>query len=131
VKTFQSFVEAFVEPDSNVESETGYLYHATNSDNAQDIAQSALKVFPPHHGTDQSCWPDGKREKRAYLSASANKVWMFAPEDGKAVILRVPRTAGAFKQEVGTGDMYTNQPIPAKHLDILHDDGWVPLTSAF
>ncbi len=131
MKTFRSFAETFVEPHSNLAAEDGYLYHATNVDNAQDIARSSLNTFPPHHGTDQTCWPDGQCEKRAYLSASANKVWMFAPEEGKSAILRVPKSAGTFKHETGTGDVYTNRPIPAKHLDILQHDGWTPLVSAF
>jgi hypothetical protein len=131
VKTFQSFSETFVEPHSNLEAEPGYLYHATNTDHASDIAQEGLKPFRPDYGTDQSCWPDGQREKRIYMSQHANKVWMFAPAEGKSVILRVPKSTITFKQEIGTGDMYTTQPIPAKHLDILKDDAWVPLASAF
>ncbi len=130
MKSFQHFCEAFVAPDSNVPSESGYLYHATNEENAADIADSALKCFPPHHGTDQRCWPDGKCDKRAYFTEAANKTWMFAPEHGKPVLLRTPHTT-QFKKEIGTGDVYTTVPVPAKKLDILHTDGWKPLTAAF
>ena len=132
MKTFRTFLESFVPPDSNTESESGYLYHATNVDNADSIAGSGLKPFPPHHGTDQSCWPDGKRDKRVYFSQHANKVWMFAPEEGKPVILRVPKAAGSFKAELTTGDIYSNQSVPARVIDILDStSGWMPLLDAF
>jgi hypothetical protein len=124
--------EAFVSPDSNEPSESGYLYHATNEDGAQDIRDSGyLKVFAPDHGTDQSCWPDGKCEKRAYVSDHANKVWMFAPEEGKSVLLRVKASSGTFRREHTTGDIYTRLPIPAKYFEIHDERGWVPLVDAF
>ena len=107
VKTFYQFCEALLEPDKSTHSNPSYLYHATNVENAQDIAKSSLKVFGPSHGTDQASWPDGHHEKRAYFSAHANQVYHFAPEDGRSVILRVNRNNGTFKKELGTGDMYS------------------------
>lgn len=132
MQSFRQFQEALVMPDKGMDSNPSYYYHATNVENAHDIANSSLKTFGPHHGTDQASWPDGHTEKRAYFSPHANQVYQFAPEEGRAVILRVNRNAGKFKEEVGTGDVYSNVPIPASNLEILDDGkGWISLKSAF
>jgi hypothetical protein len=127
MKRFSEHInEGFQHNINNVSSEAGYLYHATNTDNAYDIAHSGLKPFPPGYGTDQACWPDGRREKRIYFTPRANAAWQFAPENGHPVILRTKRTS-EFRNETGTGDVYALKPIPASRLEVLTDTGWAPL----
>jgi hypothetical protein len=118
---------SYVAPHKRLPSDPDYLYHATSAERTPDIAADGLQVHRPWEFTDQSCWPDGSTGYRAYFSAYADQVWCFAPEHGAAVILRVPRTAGTFKRESSTGDWYTTQPIPAAVIEILTDQGWVPL----
>lgn len=118
----------FVAPTSSTESEPGHVYHATNTDNLEEIVASG-KLIPhgPSYGTDQSEWPDGSRQKRSYWSARAGAVWAFAPEQGRAAILRTARTPD-FKNESGTGDVYTTKPVPVARLEVLTEEGWIPLS---
>lgn len=105
-----------------------YLYHATNTDNAGDIASSGkLDVHAPDYGTDQDTWPDGGTEHRAYFSPNEKTAGYFAPENGAPAILRVPRSAGTFATESGTGDVISRAPIAAEHIQIKTPDGWKPL----
>lgn len=120
-----------VSPDRNTPSEEGYLYHATNEDGLQGIHESGhVAVHRPWHGTDQEVWPDGSTEKRSYWSANAAGVWPFAPEEGSSVIIRHPKVAG-FKKESGTGDWVTNKKVPSKQVEVLTEEGWVPLAKHF
>lgn len=120
-------------PHHALTSEEGWLYHATNEENAHEIARTgSLQTFRPWDGTDQDSWPDGGRGKRAYFSKTAHSVWSFAPEYGRGVILRT-RATKQFKKEaaylVGIEDYYTTKPVPASSLEILTDEGWLPLLS--
>ncbi len=113
-------------PDSETKSEDGYVYHATNVENAANIAQGKLETHKPWEFTDQGAWPDGATEKRTYWSEKADNVWQFAPEDGAPVILRAKKT-DAFTSE-STGDIFTRKPVDAKDIEILGEDGqWHPL----
>ena len=119
-----------VEPTSSTPTEEGYVYHATNVENAQDIAESGeISIHEPDFGTDQTVWPDGAIEGRAYFSDSAGNVWQFAPEEGKPAILRIKKNAAKFKKE-STGDVYSTEAIPSNAVEILTEDGWKPLTPA-
>lgn len=112
-------------------SDTGYLYHATNEERAQDIAKDKLRTHKPWERTDQSSWPDGSTEKRSYFSKDAGVTWQFSPEEGKPVVLRVKDTAGEFNRE-STGDIYTKKPIDSSKLEMLSEDGkWYPLKNFF
>jgi len=116
-----------VRPGGALPSDAGYLYHATNLENARDITEDGfLLTHRPEYGTDQDVWPDGSRQKRSYFSARADAVWCFAPVHGEPVILRIARSAADFKRE-STGDFYATTKIAAKHVEILTDDGWEPL----
>ncbi len=108
--------------------EDGYLYHATNLENAIDISSGSLRTFGPSHGTDQDSWPDGSQERRSYWTAGGGKVASsFAPEGGRPVLLRVPTSKVQAKRE-STGDVYLRKSVPAAHLEILHSSGkWLPL----
>jgi hypothetical protein len=118
-----------VAPSDKLESEPGYVYHASNQENARDIiAAKKLNVFRPNYGTDQRTWPDGGPERRSYWSEKAGVVWQFAPEQGKPVILRTKRTE-AFQRE-STGDVFTRKAVPADAVEILTADGWKPLVEA-
>lgn len=118
----------FVAPSRSTESEPGFLYHATNIERMFDIIDAGkLVTHGPSFGTNQSEWPDGSRQKRSYWSPHASVVWAFAPEGGRPVILRTPRTVD-FKDERGTGDVYTTKPVPAARLEVLTPDGWIPLS---
>lgn len=110
------------DPDSDK-----FHYHATNIENAWDIAGSKLDTHRPDYGTDQDAWPDGSRERRSYFGTPKN-VWQFAPEHGKPVVLRVGRDAADFKRE-STGDIYTTKPVASKQIQILTDKGWLPLNA--
>jgi len=103
-----------------------YVYHATNQERLRDIEDDGrLKTHKPHEFTDQSVWPDGKTEKRAYFAHSPDIAKSFAPEEGKMAMIRVPRTE-KIKRE-GTGDYYSREPIHTKEMEYLHDNGdWVP-----
>lgn len=118
----------FVSPTGKLRSDDGWMYHATNAENAYWIAESGrLDTFKPWHGTEQDVWPDGSTEKRSYWSQSASGVWYFAPEDGLAVVLRTPRSKD-FKRE-STGDYYTTKKIPASKIEVLTEDGWIALAA--
>lgn len=131
MRSFGRYVaEGWARADGNHASDPAYLYHATNEEAAYDIARSGLKPFRPDHGTDQSCWPDGKTNPRVYCSPNARAVWAFAPAEGRSVILRFKRSSGNFRNELNTGDVYSEKLVPASVIEILKDDGkWVPLTS--
>lgn len=104
-----------------------YHYHATNLDNARDIAAHGLQPHKPDYGTDQKAWPDGSTEKRSYFG-TPEAVWSFAPEHGYPVVLRVRRDATRFKRE-STGDVYARNTIRAKHIEILTSKGWQSLST--
>ena len=132
MKTFRQYIsEDLVQAKSNIPSEQGYVYHATNTENAADIARTGLKAFRPDHGTDQTSWPDGKTEPRIYASPRADVVWQFAPENGRSCVLRIKTSAAQFRREIGTGDVYCNKSIPATAIEVLTDSGWVSLKQAF
>lgn len=115
-------------PSIKTKSSPGYLYHATNLENAREIKGTGFLIPQrPWYGTDQLTWPDGSREKRSYWSADPSIVWIFAPEEGRSTIIRVPTSLGVFKRE-STGDYYTTRKIPADQLEILaSDDNWYPM----
>ncbi len=118
-----------VAPSSSTASERGWLYHATNVYNARQIAEGgSLKTHSPWHGTDQEAWPDGSTQKRSYWSRRAEVVWAFAPEEGPAVILRTPETDDFHRES--TGDIYTTKKVKASNIEILTDEGWIPLRTA-
>ena len=108
---------------TNVDPETGYLYHATNVPNAQDIAETGhVNVFAPDYGTDQDMWPDASTENRSYWTQGGGKTASsFAPEGGQPVLLRTKQTP-SFKRESGTGDWYTTEPVT--EVEYLTPNGW-------
>ena len=106
----------------------GYVYHATNADRADEIAEAGkLTRAKPHEYTDQTTWPDGSTEPRNYFTPTAQNTWQFAPEEGKPVLLRVKRGEHPFKAE-GTGDLYSTKDVPASKIEALTENGWVPLS---
>ena len=110
-----------------IKSEADYIYHATNSDRAREIAElGKLKTHKPHEFTDQSVWPDGSTQKRNYFTGTADNTWQFAPEDGTPVLLRM-RADPKIGREKGTGDLYTTKPISADRLEAYTNEGWIPL----
>jgi len=116
---------------SKLKSEEGYLYHATNEENAQSIAaEGKIRLHRPNEGTpDQDFWPDGDKGKRAYFSTNAANTASFAPENGSPVLLRVKRGAHSFRKESGTGDYFTNKEVNAGNVEYLGDDKqWHPLS---
>lgn len=116
----------WVAPTAETPSEPGYVYHATNTERALQIAEDGkLKTFGPSYGTDQPEWPDGSKQKRSYFTRKAGAAWQFAPEEGKPVLLRT-RETDAFKRE-STGDIYTTKAVKASALEVLTDRGWEPL----
>ena len=103
-------------------SESKFVYHATSQDRLFDIADAGkLKTFRPNYGTDQSFWPDGTIERRAYFGPTVEHVLKFAPESGAPVVLRVPKT-DAIVAEKGTGDLFARKPIAASNIEYLGDD---------
>ena len=115
-------------PTSELPSEHGYVYHATNLERMHEIAERGLRPHRPHEFTDQSTWPDGGREPRVYFSALAHVVWQFAPEEGEPVILRAA-AAHLVLRDDGTGDVYVRAPVSADLLEILTEVGWMPLVA--
>src|SRR3990167_4047615 len=114
-------------PSPTTPSEAGYHYHATNENNAAEIARSGLKTHKPSYGTDQSVWPDGGVQRRSYLTPRAGVAYQFSSTEGRPVLLRVRNDRGAFRGD-GTGDTYVREAIPAKHIEIANADGtWRPL----
>lgn len=106
---------------NDIKSEPGYVYHATNAERAQDIANEGLKVHTPSHGTDQQAWPDGATEKRSYFTDKAHQAWHFAPEDGKPALLRMKQDPNVHQRE-STGDFYSKKKIGADKLEVLGND---------
>lgn len=106
-----------------------FYYHATNLDNALDIATSgSLVPHGPGYGTDQSVWPDGSREKRSYFGRTPDSVQWFYPEEGRPLLLRVPADAVKFKEERGTRDIVTTQRISVDVIECRTDAGeWILL----
>ena len=118
--------DAVAAPSRALKAEPGYVYHATNWDRANEIAETEkLRPHGPSYGTDQNVWPDGGVEKRSYWSRDPGVVWQFAPEGGAPVILRAKETSERFKRE-STGDIFSRKPVPAEELEILTKDGWKP-----
>ena len=115
-----------VRADAVKQSDPGYLYHATNVERANDIAQSRMKLHEPWEFTDQGAWPDGSVKPRAYFSPRAQSVASFAPEEGPSVVLRTPE-GNRFRPESGTGDVVTHKPISARNLEIATPTGWEAL----
>lgn len=116
---------ASVSPHSRSPSEPGFVYHATNTDRAYDIAREGLKPHRPWQYTDQSSWPDGGTEGRVYFTPHAGSAWQFAPEEGTSVLLRVPSTVAKFGD--GTGDRFARRAVPTTKIEIMTTDGWEPL----
>lgn len=119
-----------IAPSRESQSDEGYVYHATNLDNAHQIAESGLHTHKPWHGTEQNEWPDGSRESRSYWSTKAHVVHSFAPE-GRAVMLRAKHDdlKGA-KFERGTGDVVHTKKVHPSKLEIHTNRGWEPLSTA-
>ena len=116
---------------SKLKNEEGYLYHASNEENARSIAEEGkIRLHRPSEFTpDQSAWPDGDKGKRAYFSANAANTASFAPEEGSPVLLRVKRGAHSFRRESGTGDYFTSKEVNAGNVEYLGDDKkWHPLS---
>lgn len=107
---------------AEIESEPGYVYHATNAERMEEIRNTG-KLIPhrPDYGTEQDTWPDGATEKRSYFSRKANVVWQFAPEEGQPVVLRT-KESPEFKTE-STGDVFSRKPIQTQDLEYLGEDG--------
>jgi hypothetical protein len=104
-------------------SEPGYVYHVTNAERLQDIANTGkLFTHKPDAYTDQDVWPDGSREKRNYFTPSAENTWQFAPEEGDAALLRMRREHHPIRAESGTGDLYSTKPVPASKLEYHGED---------
>lgn len=118
-----------IRPSASIESQEGYIYHATNRERAVEIAKDGLKPHAPSFGTDQNEWPDGSREKRSYWISRAGSAWSFAPEYGEAVLLRALRSQLDTKIERGTGDVVTTKKVPVSKIEILTEQGWIPLKS--
>jgi hypothetical protein len=112
-------------------SQEGYVYHATNTERAQNIAREGLRTHKAHEFTDQSIWPDGSREKRAYFTPKAEYAPKFAPEEGEGALLRI-KAGPDIVLERYTGDMYSKKPIPASRIEVLGEDGnYHPITKFF
>jgi hypothetical protein len=110
-------------------SDPNYVYHATNEERAQEIADSGLKLHGPSEYTDQDVRPDGSTQKRNYFTPTASNTWQFAPEEGRSVLLRVPKDEHPFKRE-STGDIYSTKPVPPEKIEALDESGnWSPLKS--
>lgn len=117
------------EPGTMLGESAGYLYHATNRDNALAIlAAGKIATFRPGYGTDQDAWPDGRRERRAYFTPSQTSAKAFHPPHGRPVLLRLPKSAAAFCRERGTGDLFCRHPVRAGVVEYRDDAGnWHPL----
>lgn len=115
------------------DADSNYVYHATNSDNlAEIVSAGSLDTHAPDFGTEQDAWPDGKTEDRSYFTDAPAAAWKFAPEEGTPVLLRFERTAGTFRKESGTKDVYTRDTLKASAAEFLGADGkWHPLAKAF
>lgn len=115
-------------PTGETPTDEGFVYHATNLDNARAIREEG-KLMPhkPWHGTDQGMWPDGSTALRSYFTPTAGNAWQFAPEQGQPVLLRVK--ANKYVKPEGTGDMYVERrAVPASAIEIATKDGeWIPI----
>lgn len=108
---------------NKLEAHPDYFYHATNLENAHEIASGHLIPHRPWHGTQQHEWPDSSKAHRSYFTDKPSTAYHFAPEHGKPVLLRVKRNK-QFKTE-STGDTYLqSKKIPAHRLEILTHEGW-------
>jgi hypothetical protein len=106
----------------DIQAHADYLYHATNTYNVHDIADTKkLHTHRPGYGTDQEEWPDGSREKRSYWTHEPNIARSFYPE-GKPALLRAKRSAADFKRE-STGDHYLRKPLASHHLEVYDGEG--------
>ncbi len=121
----QKIRTGLVDPDPG-----NFLYHATNLDRANEIAESgSMRLHRPNEYTDQSVWPDGSTRKRAYFSKNIGIVANFSPEEGKPVVLRVKDYGKYGAKKESTGDWYSEKPISAKDIEVLGEDNrWRPLT---
>jgi hypothetical protein len=118
-----------ISPIAGMPSENDFAYHATNLENAYEIANNGIETHSPDYGTEQNTWPDGSTEERSYFVNNAGIAWQFAPEHGKAVLLRIPMNAVIFKHE-STGDVYATKTIPADKIEIHTKHGWVNITQS-
>lgn len=112
-----------------IPADPNYVYHGTHDFNAQDIADYGhLDVHDPDYGTDQDSWPDGSVEPRSYWTHDPQVARSFYPEGGRPALLRSRRDSGDFRQEKGSGDLYSTSPISADHLEVYSGPGqWTPL----
>ena len=115
--------------DTAIPTDDGFVYHATNAENAQDIADSGIiDIHDPDFGTAQDVWPDGSTEARAYFTKTGENTSIFAPEDGKSVVVRVPIADAPVRAESGTGDLFSTAPVSVGKAEFLGSDGnWHPL----
>jgi hypothetical protein len=118
-----------VEPKTmlaGIQAEEGYVYHVTNLDNLNEIADSGtLRTHRPNEFTDQDAWPDGSTQKRSYFGT--RPLPDFAPSEGQPVVVRLKRDK-RIKTE-STGDLYASKEIPASELEYLGvDDAWHPVS---
>lgn len=120
----------YMEVNKALDGESGYMYHATNLERAEEIANSGIRRHKADEFTDQTTWPDGSVERRNYFTPTAKNTWQFAPEEGMPVLLRVKQDTHPFKAERGTGDYYSVQDVPSSKIEYLSDDGrWLPIKS--
>jgi hypothetical protein len=118
----------YMEVNKALDGESGYMYHATNLERAEEIANSGIRRHKADEFTDQTTWPDGSVERRNYFTPTAKNTWQFAPEEGMPVLLRVKQDTHPFKAERGTGDYYSVQDVPPSKIEYLSDDGrWLLL----
>jgi hypothetical protein len=123
--------KSFGRPTAKTQGEAGYHYHATVEEYLPDIAARGLQTHRPSFGTDQSSWPDGSTERRNYFTRNAGIAYSFAAGEGPSVLLRVHERNHPMRRE-STGDTYSTKTVPAKHLEVLGDDGnWSPLLTHF
>ncbi|MCP4900038.1 MAG: hypothetical protein GY906_23970 [bacterium] len=111
---------------SDMEGEEGYVYHATNEDNAAEIIEGKLDPHGPSYGTDQETWPDGSEELRSYFTEHPATAFSFAPAEGKPLLTRVKKAAAPFLKE-STGDTYTKGSIDPANIEVATEGGWVSL----
>lgn len=105
------------------ESHPDYVYHATTTEGANDIASSGkLTRQKPGYGTDQKVWPDGSTEKRNYFTPTASNSWQFVPEYGQGALLRIKKVDHPFKRE-STGDLYSTKDVPASKIEYQSENG--------
>jgi len=101
--------------------EPGFVYHATNEDNIEGIADKGLLPHGPSFGTDQDSWPDGSTAKRSYFIDDPAHAGSFAPSEGRPVLVRVPEAG--MKRESTTRDRFTNKKLSASLVEVLGKNG--------